>query len=54
MRRSGAGPRRRGGCGYPLGAVQVDPGVEQLVVVIVFELPLLDDGAEVRSETHEP
>lgn len=42
------------GLGYPLVPVQVDPGVEQLVVVIVFERPLLDDGAEVRREANEP
>lgn len=39
---------------YPLRLVQVDLCVEQLVIIIVFVLPLLDDRAESRSEADKP
>lgn len=38
---------------YPLLLVQVDLGVEKLVVVVVFVLPLLDDRTEIRGEADE-
>lgn len=40
-------------CSHPLCLVQVDLGVEKLVVVIVLELPLLNDGTQVWSHANE-
>lgn len=41
-------------CFYPLRLVQVDLGVEKLVVVTVLVLPLLDDGTELCGVADEP